>query len=337
MMILWGMTGCGSRKEPTPDGDSQNQMLDGPGMVYTPEDQTPFAGTWRDADSIVVLEIEGQGAYERSRIKASAGGEPAFEAEIWVHAAGNVRLTQDHKEIPPPEPFRTLTFNTAANAFVAYLASEEILLLKKEKKDGALEDSFKLSGAPNPNGDYVRDGDGMFYTPENQAPFAGTWQSRDGSIVMKVERSGGPDKKSQMRLLVNGETDFEAEMWVYSTGHVELSRGKEKLSISGTFCDLRFSTVENAFYGYLTDDRGTIWLTKDGAECGEKDVIHAEQPRQPEQSTEAWVCLGCKTENTGKFCTECGALRPAACGKCGWQPADGKLSIYCPECGSRLK
>ena len=140
-----------------------------------------------------------------------------------------------------------------------------------------------------------------------------------------------------MCLSVNGKPDFEAEMWVYSTGHVELSRGKEKLSISGTFCDLRFSTVENAFYGYLTGNRGTIWLTKDGAECGEKDVIHAEQPRQSEQPAEAWVCPGCKTENTGKFCTECGALRPAACGKCGWQPVDGKLSIYCPECGSRLK
>ena len=143
-----------------------------------------------------------------------------------------------------------------------------------------------------------------------------------------------------MCLSVNGKPDFEAEMWVYSTGHVELSRDGKNLSISGTFCDLRFSTVENAFYGYLTGNLGTIWLTKDGAECGEKDVVHPQRPRQsqqPEQLSKAWVCPSCKTENTGKFCTECGSLPPAACEKCGWMPADGNISAYCPECGSRLK
>ena len=71
IMILWGLTGCGGPKAPMPGGDASeppDRMADGPGMVYTSEDQTPFAGTWRDADSTVVLEIEGQGAGERSRI-----------------------------------------------------------------------------------------------------------------------------------------------------------------------------------------------------------------------------------------------------------------------------
>ena len=57
----------------------------------------------------------------------------------------------------------------------------------------------------------------------------------------------------------------------------------------------------------------------------------------PEQSARVWVCPDCKTENEGNFCTECGGVRPAACGKCGWQPTDGRPSVYCPECGSRLK
>ena len=95
-MILWGATGCGCPKAPTPGGDTSeppDRMADGPGMVYTPEDQTPFAGTWRDVDSTVVLKIEGQGAYERSHMKAMVNGEPAFESEVWVHASGNVKLT----------------------------------------------------------------------------------------------------------------------------------------------------------------------------------------------------------------------------------------------------
>ena len=124
---------------------------------------------------------------------------------------------------------------------------------------------------------------------------------------------------------------------VYSTGQVELLRGKEKVTISGTFCNLRFSTSENAFYGYLIGNTGMIWLTKDGTECSGKDVIYTERSEQPEQSARVWVCPDCKTENEGNFCTECGGVRPAACGKCGWQPTDGRPSVYCPECGSRLK
>lgn len=347
IMILWGLTGCGGPKAPMPGGDASeppDRMADGPGMVYTPKDQTPFAGTWRDADSTVVLEIEGQGAGERSRMKATVNGEPTFEAEVWIHASGNVKLTKDHKDILPPEPFRTLIFSPSANAFVVYLTSEEIFLLTKEMEDGTVEsvtaDPFGLLGGPTPNEDYVRDGPGTFYTPEDQTSFIGTWQSRDGTIVMEVTNSGAFEETSQMCLSVNGKPDFEAEMWVYSTGHVELSRDGKKLSISGTFCDLRFSTVENAFYGYLTGNLGTIWLTKDGAECGEKDVVHPQRPRQsqqPEQLSKAWVCPSCKTENTGKFCTECGSLPPAACEKCGWRTADGKVSAYCPECGSHLK
>ena len=87
----------------------------------------------------------------------------------------------------------------------------------------------------------------------------------------------------------------------------------------------------------LLPNTGMIWLTKDGTECSGKDVIYTERSEQPEQSARVWVCPDCKTENEGNFCTECGGVRPAACGKCGWQPTDGRPSVYCPECGSRLK
>ena len=107
-------------------------------------------------------------------------------------------------------------------------------------------------GPKEPPPEHMLDGPDMMYTPEDQTPYAGTWQSRDGTIVMKVERGGGAESESDMSLSVNGEPEFEAKMWVYSTGHVELLRGKEKVTISGTFCNLRFSTSENAFYGYLT-------------------------------------------------------------------------------------
>ena len=139
-------------------------------------------------------------------------------------------------------------------------------------------------GPKEPPPEHMLDGPDMMYTPEDQTPYAGTWQSRDGTIVMKVERGGGAESESDMSLSVNGEPEFEAKLWVYSTGHVDTERSE-----------------------------------------------------QPEQSARVWVCPDCKTENEGNFCTECGGVRPAACGKCGWQPTDGRPSVYCPECGSRLK
>jgi len=61
-------------------------------------------------------------------------------------------------------------------------------------------------------------------------------------------------------------------------------------------------------------------------ECGAK---------KPE---DGWVC-SCGSRNKGKFCPECGAKKPAGipqyrCDKCGWQPEDPtKAPRFCPECG----
>ncbi len=54
-----------------------------------------------------------------------------------------------------------------------------------------------------------------------------------------------------------------------------------------------------------------------------------------------WVCA-CGSVNKGKFCPECGAKKPAAaplyrCDKCGWEPEDPKNPPkFCPECGDRF-
>ena len=51
-----------------------------------------------------------------------------------------------------------------------------------------------------------------------------------------------------------------------------------------------------------------------------------------------WKC-SCGKVNTGKFCTDCGAKRPAGapvyrCDKCGWTPEDPhNPPKFCPECG----
>ena len=71
-----------------------------------------------------------------------------------------------------------------------------------------------------------------------------------------------------------------------------------------------------------------------------------QQPvQQPTQSTGMWVCPSCGTNNTGKFCQNCGtgqpqvntyqqAARTFRCDKCGWMPADNSNPPkFCPQCG----
>jgi len=52
---------------------------------------------------------------------------------------------------------------------------------------------------------------------------------------------------------------------------------------------------------------------------------------------DSWTC-GCGAVNTGKFCSECGQPKPAAksykCAKCGWEPEDpANPPKFCPQCG----
>ena len=197
--------------------------------------------------------------------------------------------------------------------------------------------AFGMAGCGKPDDrefGHMVDGPGMMYTPEDQSPFAGTWQSRDGSIIMEVE-SSDPFESSRIQVLVDGEPDFQADMWVYKTGTVKLTQEQKGILMTGIFEGLTFSHTENAFRIRYSDGSGHRWLTREGAACGEKDVIFSDQPQTPPPA--AWRCSACRTENEGNFCTNCGAEKPLLCSRCGWQPEEGRSSVYCPACGNRLK
>lgn len=105
VMMLWGMMGCG-RAEAPPAG----QMVDGPGMMYTPEDQSPFAGFVAEPGWYHHIRGGEPGQFEASGIQVFVNGEPDFASDAWVYKTGYVKLTEGYNDVLLPEPFQLLEF-----------------------------------------------------------------------------------------------------------------------------------------------------------------------------------------------------------------------------------
>ena len=58
------------------------------------------------------------------------------------------------------------------------------------------------------------------------------------------------------------------------------------------------------------------------------------------RQSEEWFCPSCGAQNNGKFCNNCGGMKPMrqmGCANCGWRAAEGQgLPRFCPECGKPL-
>ncbi|MDO5718434.1 MAG: SPFH domain-containing protein [Tissierellia bacterium] len=74
------------------------------------------------------------------------------------------------------------------------------------------------------------------------------------------------------------------------------------------------------------------------------DEQKAAQNSQAEQkkSEDGWYCPECGSNNSGKFCTNCGEKKPEngvkPCRNCGYKPPEGSGEPkFCPECGNPFK
>ena len=83
----------------------------------------------------------------------------------------------------------------------------------------------------------------------------------------------------------------------------------------------------------------------DQAAPAEKEADQPEETQEPEAAPAAddgtWTCENGHAGNTGKFCSECGAAKPAEeapankCPSCGYEFGD-TVPKFCPECGAKI-
>lgn len=91
----------------------------------------PFAGTWQNADESIVLEIEGIGQLEASRMNLTVDGVVKLTSDMWVYKTGYVKLTEGYNDVLLPEPFQLLEFFHSLDAFCLYTTEGETFMLAR--------------------------------------------------------------------------------------------------------------------------------------------------------------------------------------------------------------
>ena len=90
-----------------------------------------FAGTWQNADESIVLEIEGIGQFEASRMNLTVDGVVKLTSDMWVYKTGYVKLTEGYNDVLLPEPFQLLEFFHSLDAFCLYTTEGETFMLAR--------------------------------------------------------------------------------------------------------------------------------------------------------------------------------------------------------------
>lgn len=98
--------------------------------------------------------------------------------------------------------------------------------------------------------------------------------------------------------------------------------------------------LNNNFNNFNNNSNANTWICQCGSQNTGKFCMNCgrQKPLPVQNNNSQWTCI-CGTVNSGKFCMNCGKSKPASstvyrCDKCGWQPSDpSNPPKFCPNCG----
>lgn len=163
----------------------------------------------------------------------------------------------------------------------------------------------------------------------------------DGSIIVLSGKAGElPQRFAEVQLSYNsGCPLFVGVVEEGKTGVFDLD-GNAVIPADGRYedtYDFQISADGTVIVGYDVNRVYSVYTVEQQADVGAAlEDIGNLAAQVVAQQDGGWDCV-CGSHNSGNFCPECGAARPAdklVCTNCGFEPAPGETPKFCSECGN---
>ena len=181
----------------------------------------------------------------------------------------------------------------------------------------------------------------------------GSIQNLDGTIIVLSAAVGElpehykdvtfPSYSNSACFIAENDNGEQALIDLYGNEMIPFGDYRIDANAAGTIAVVRPDYHNYEIYRFEPAAAPGGEVSKDDMTLGQQNGIDA--PASTDETApepESWTCENGHEGNTGNFCSECGAPKPAAealtaCPGCGFEFEEGSVPKFCPNCGTSLQ